>query len=121
MTVSLQGFNKQVATFARAELEDGYAVEPGRLVKLSGNGEVTDCANGDLFIGLCVGVDGDHCAVQLSGYARVALAATGAPDASKNSTPAANCSSSSWTATVRRSCSNTQDNTERKRRVSNGI
>lgn len=81
MTVSLQGFNKQVATFARAELEDGYAVEPGRLVKLSGNGEVTDCANGDLFIGLCVGVDGDHCAVQLSGYARVALAATGAPTA----------------------------------------
>ena len=65
MTVSLQGFNKQVATFARAEVED----------------EVTDCANGDLFIGLCVGVDGDHCAVQLSGYARVALAATGAPTA----------------------------------------
>ena len=83
MTVSMQGFNKQVATFQRAAKSDGtgYTADVGALVKLSANGTVTDCANGDNFIGVCVGVDGDHCAVQLCGYVRVKLASTGAPTA----------------------------------------
>lgn len=66
MAVSFGGFNESLATFyASGTLSAGIPV------KNSANREVSDCAAGNIFCGVCREVFGAHTTVQLSGYARV--------------------------------------------------
>ena len=64
MEISLQGYRENVATFEADE-----TVRPGNLVKLTENGKVGLCAEGDLFIGAAVSVRGGCAAVQAAGIA----------------------------------------------------
>ena len=64
MNVSFEGIGQWSATFAcNGEVADG------QMVKVSGNGEVSACADGDDFCGMVVtvGRDGKACAVALGG------------------------------------------------------
>lgn len=66
MKTSLNGFNEAMATF-KAE---GLPVISG-VVKLSDNMTVSQCADGDKFIGVCAGLESGYACVELSGYATV--------------------------------------------------
>ncbi len=74
MTISLNGFNEQVATF---EAESG--VVAGIPVKLTGNGVVGVCADKDAFCGVTLSERGGFAAVQLSGYVQLPYTGTAAP------------------------------------------
>lgn len=69
MEISLNGYNESIATF---EAEEGTAA--GMPVKLTGNGMVGPCAEGDDFCGVARSVRGGYAAVQLAGYVRLPLA-----------------------------------------------
>lgn len=66
MNVAFNGYDEKVITFACDD-----TVGAGSLVKLSGNGTVTACTDGDVFIGAATGVRGGYCGVQTGGYARI--------------------------------------------------
>jgi len=66
MNVSFSGFNEKSTTFICAE-----NVEAGKVVKVSENGTVSLCANGDGFCGVATDVRGDCATVQLVGYIRM--------------------------------------------------
>lgn len=66
MNVSFNGYDEKVITFACDD-----TVEMGSLVKLSGNGTVTACSDGDVFIGVVCSVRGGYCGVQTGGYTQV--------------------------------------------------
>jgi hypothetical protein len=68
MNVDFSGYGENVATF----IADS-SVKVGSLVKISSNGCVKACADGDNFCGVCLSVRGDYAAVQLSGYAKVTV------------------------------------------------
>ncbi len=70
MTISLNGFNEQVATF------ESEPVAAGTPVKMTGNGIVGACADKDAFCGVALTERGGFAAVQLKGY--VQLSYTGA-------------------------------------------
>lgn len=61
MKVSFEGIGEMVATFYNNEATAGYPV------LLSGNGEVSDCADGDAMLGVAMVGDGDYCGVMLKG------------------------------------------------------
>lgn len=66
MKVSFEGIGEMVATF-----EISGAVAPGDMVKLSEDGKVSACADGDEFIGLAVTVREGFAGVQFAGMAQV--------------------------------------------------
>lgn len=66
MAVSLQGFNEQVATFAKQGV-----IQKGDLVTIFDNNTVTSCINGNIPCGVCVNIKGDEVGVLLSGYVEV--------------------------------------------------
>ena len=63
MKVSFGGYGESIATF---EAADG--VQAGAPVKITANGTVGPCAEGDRFCGVAVSVRDGIAAVQLSGY-----------------------------------------------------
>lgn len=75
MNVSFQGFQEQVLTFETAE-----SLAAGVPVKISANGIVAACADGEYPIGITRGTPrGGIVAVQVSGYARVKYSGDTAP------------------------------------------
>ncbi|MBR1483344.1 MAG: hypothetical protein IJ598_10305 [Ruminococcus sp.] len=71
MNVNFSGFNENVLTF----IADSGLTETGVPVKLSAEGTVAKCGNGDAFCGVCVGLRNGFAAVQLCGYAELPAAA----------------------------------------------
>lgn len=65
--VSFEGIGQWSATFACTDLQEG------QVVKISGNGEVGKCADGEAFCGVVntVGRDGEACGVVLGGMVTV--------------------------------------------------
>lgn len=72
MKFSYEGIGQWAATFACDQ------VNLGEMVKVSGNGTVSACADGDDFCGmvLTVGRDGSACAVALGGMVTVGYTGT---------------------------------------------
>lgn len=66
MNVSFSGFNEKSTTFICSQ-----DVEAGKVVKVTENGTVSLCANGDGFCGVATDVRGDCATVQLVGYIRM--------------------------------------------------
>lgn len=73
MKVSFEGIGENVVTFYNSQ---SNAAAAGNAVKMSGNGEVGACSDGDRIAGLCLSSDGDYAAVQICGY--VSMPYTGA-------------------------------------------
>lgn len=63
MNVSLNGFRESMVTF-----ETNSELDKGTPVKLTANGTVGPCGDGDVFCGVSDGVRCGFAAVQLSGY-----------------------------------------------------
>ncbi len=74
MSISFTGINEQVITFKAAE-----ALEPGTLVKISANGTVSPCADGDKITGVVLFCRENLAAVQINGF--VSLPYTGSTPA----------------------------------------
>lgn len=72
MGISFEGIGQWAATFACGE------TDVGQVVKVSGNGEVAACADGDSFCGVVMFVarDGAACSVALGGMVRVPYTGT---------------------------------------------
>ena len=72
MGISFEGIGQWAATFACGE------TAVGQVVKISGNGEVVACADGDSFCGVVVFVsrDGAACSVALGGMGGVPYTGT---------------------------------------------
>jgi len=66
--VSFQGIGESVVTFYNSRTNGAISGEP---VKMSGNGEVAHCADGDRFFGVALASDGGFAAVQTDGYAEI--------------------------------------------------
>ena len=66
MNVSFSGFNEKSTTFICSQ-----DVEAGKVVKVTENGTVSSCENGDDFCGVVTDVRGDCATVQLTGYIRM--------------------------------------------------
>lgn len=66
MKVSFEGIGESVITFYNNE---DAAAFPGEPVKISGNGEVSACSEGDRFFGLALACQEDYAAVQNAGFA----------------------------------------------------
>lgn len=66
--ISFEGIGELAATFAA---EDG--VKPGQVVKLSGNGTVAPCGDGEAFCGVALSCGDGFAAVQLRGFARLPM------------------------------------------------
>ena len=73
MKVSFGGIGESVATFYNSESAGASA---GNLVKVSGNGEVAACANGNAICGLCISADDNFAAVQISGFVKATYSGT---------------------------------------------
>lgn len=73
MKVSFEGIGESVITFYN-DGENGAGA--GVPVKMSGNGEISACGDGDRFFGISLANEGDFAAVQTGGYAE--LSYTGA-------------------------------------------
>ena len=71
MKVSFQGFGEGIATF-----EASGEIKPGVPVRLSKNGTVAACSNGEVPCGISVQARGGLVSVQLKGYARVKCGAS---------------------------------------------
>ena len=67
MNVSFEEIGRMAVTFA----QDGC--ESGQVCKVSENGTVAPCAAGEKFCGIVEGVRGDFAAVQVAGFATVAV------------------------------------------------
>jgi len=63
--VSFEGVGESVATFYNGS---SAAASAGVPVKMSGNGEVSACSDGDRFFGVALSCDADFAAVQTAGY-----------------------------------------------------
>lgn len=71
MSISFNGFNEQVLTF-KTETE----LAAGTLVKMSGNGTVAACANGDKIIGVVLSCRDNLACVQVGGYINLPYSGT---------------------------------------------
>lgn len=67
MNVSYEEIGRLAVTFA-----DG-GVAAGQVCKVSGNGKVAPCADGEKLCGVVEGVRGGHAAVQVEGFVSVAF------------------------------------------------
>lgn len=65
MNVSFNGFNQNVLTFVSEN-----DIKQNALVKMTDNGKVDACENGDEFIGVCVNSRLGYAGVQMTGYAK---------------------------------------------------
>lgn len=65
MKVSFEGVGESVVTFYNSKTAAAGAGVP---VKMSGNGEVSACADGDRFFGVALACDTDFAAIQTDGY-----------------------------------------------------
>jgi len=63
--VSFEGIGESVVTFYNGSSNAAAAGVP---VKMSGNGEVSACSDGERFFGVAQSCDADFAAVQTSGY-----------------------------------------------------
>ena len=66
MNVSFEEIGRLSVTFGQE------GCEGGQVCKVSGNGTVVPCADGDKFCGIVEHVRGNHAAVQVAGFAEVA-------------------------------------------------
>lgn len=66
MNVSFSGFNEKSTTFICSQ-----EVAAGKVVKVTENGTVSVCVNGDDFCGVATDVRGECATVQLTGYIRL--------------------------------------------------
>ena len=73
MKVSFEGIGESVVTFYNSKIA---AVGAGAPVKMSGNGEVSACADGNRFFGAALACDADFAAVQTGGYAQLVYSGT---------------------------------------------
>lgn len=64
MDVNFKGFGEKAATF----IADAGLTESGIPVKLTADGTVSACSDGDKFCGICLAVRDGYATVQLSGY-----------------------------------------------------
>lgn len=71
MNVSFEGFNESAATFIASG-----AVLPGTAVKITSNGTVAPCADGDKFAGVALNAADGYAAVQLGGYVKCTYTGT---------------------------------------------
>ena len=76
MSYSFKGIGELIVTFA---VDDDAELTAGIPVKLSDNGTVIECDEGDDFIGIVTSVRGGCAAVQIEGTAEVECSGT-APD-----------------------------------------
>ena len=67
MNVSFEEIGRMAVTFAQS------GCESGQVCKVSENGTVAPCAAGEKFCGIVEGVRGDFAAVQVAGFATVAV------------------------------------------------
>ena len=70
MNVSFEEIGRLAVTFA-----DG-GVATGKVCKVSANGTVAPCADGDKLCGVVEGVRGSHAAVQVAGFAEAGYTGT---------------------------------------------
>ena len=73
MKVSFEGIGESVVTFYNSKTAAAGAGVP---VKMSGNGEVCACADGDRFFAAALACDTDFAAVQTGGYVKLAYSGT---------------------------------------------
>lgn len=71
MSVSFGGLLESTATFKTAA-----SITAGKLVKMSANGTVAACSDGDKFCGYVVSGDGSYAAVQVRGIVTVPYTGT---------------------------------------------
>lgn len=71
MSVSFGGLLESTATFKTAA-----SITAGKLVKMSANGTVAACSDGDKFCGYVVSDDGSYAAVQVRGVVTVPYTGT---------------------------------------------
>lgn len=73
MKVSFEGIGESVITFYNSESSAATAGVP---VKMSANGEISACADGDRFLGVALDCNEDFAAVQTGGYIEVSYSGT---------------------------------------------
>ena len=80
MNISYQGIGEWCATFRCDDLTEGG------VVALADNGEVGECAAGDIFCGVVRSVahDGKACSVQLAGLAEIKYTGSDVPEIGYN-------------------------------------
>jgi len=71
--VSFEGIGESVVTFYNSKTA---AASAGTPVKMSGNGEVSACADGNRFFGAALACDADFAAVQTGGYVKLVYSGT---------------------------------------------
>ena len=67
MNVSFEEIGRLAVTFAQE------GCQGGQVCKVSANGKVAPCADGDKFCGIVEHVRGNHAAVQVAGFAEVGI------------------------------------------------
>ena len=67
MNVSFEEIGRMAVTFGQNDCESG------QVCKVSGSGTVAPCGAGEKFCGIVEGVRGDFAAVQVAGFATVAV------------------------------------------------
>lgn len=71
MTVSFNGFNNKALTFAaKGSIERNYPV------KISESSTVSQCSDGESFVGFCVDCDGESAVIKMSGYVKTVYTGT---------------------------------------------
>ena len=73
MKVSFEGIGESVVTFYNSATSAATAGAP---VKMSGNGEVSACVDGNRFFGYALSCDADFAAIQTSGYIELGYTGT---------------------------------------------
>ncbi len=73
MKVSFEGIGESVVTFYNSAVS---AATAGVTVKMSGNGEVSACEDGNRFFGYALACDTDFAAVQTAGYIELGYTGT---------------------------------------------
>ncbi len=63
--VSFEAIGEEVVTFSN---KSSGGAKAGDCVKMSGNGQVCACANGNRFFGVAVSADSEYAAVQTRGF-----------------------------------------------------
>ena len=67
MNVSFEEIGRLAVTFGQE------GCQGGQVCRVSGNGAVAPCADGDKFCGVVEHVRGNHAAVQVAGFAQVSI------------------------------------------------
>lgn len=73
MSISFGGIGEYAATFYNDSSAPAIA---GKLVKISGNGEVSACSEGEVFAGACISAGTEFAAVQLRGFVKLPYSGT---------------------------------------------